>query len=78
MNIILLVRFLGLLTYDLHCNNFFLVVPDGSKDLLRELPGIKDLEVTAKYPIAEGLIIKDEGENRMKTHIQTISAKKRD
>ena len=34
---------------------FFLVVPDGSKDLLGELPGIKDLEVTAKYPIAEGV-----------------------
>ena len=40
-----------------HCDNFFQVVPDGSKDLLRELPGIKDLEVTAKYPIAEGVQI---------------------
>ena len=38
-----------------HCENFFQVVPDGSKDLLRELPGVKDLEVTAKYPIAEGV-----------------------
>jgi len=34
---------------------YFQVVPDGSKDLLRELPGVKDLEITAKYPIAEGL-----------------------
>lgn len=30
-------------------------MPDGSKELLSELPGIKTLEVTAKYPIAEGL-----------------------
>ena len=42
---------------------FFQVVPEGSIDLLSVLPGIKDLEVTAKYPIAEGvsqtLIIKN-------------------
>ena len=30
------------------------VVPDASKDLLQRLPGVKTLEVTAKYPIAEG------------------------
>ena len=34
---------------------YFVVVPDGSKELLSELPGVKTLEVTAKYPIAEGL-----------------------
>ena len=33
----------------------FIVVPEGSKELLSELPGVKTLEVTAKYPIAEGL-----------------------
>ena len=33
----------------------FIVVPEGSKELLSELPGVKTLEVTAKYPFAEGL-----------------------
>ncbi|CAH3116002.1 unnamed protein product, partial [Pocillopora meandrina] len=36
------------------------VVPDGSKELLSELPGVKTLEVTAKYPIAEVDVLSDE------------------
>ncbi|PFX22524.1 hypothetical protein AWC38_SpisGene12961 [Stylophora pistillata] len=36
------------------------VVPDGSKQLLGELPGVKTLEVTAKYPIAEVDVLSDE------------------
>lgn len=30
------------------------VVPEASKELLSTLPGVKTVEVTAKYPIAEG------------------------
>lgn len=30
------------------------VVPEASKELLDTLPGVKTVEVTAKYPIAEG------------------------
>ena len=30
------------------------VVPEASKTLLSELPGVKTLEITAKYPTVEG------------------------
>ena len=36
--------------------SFPVVVPQASKDLLKALPGIKTLEVTAKYPTAEGRV----------------------
>jgi uncharacterized protein (DUF608 family) len=29
------------------------VVPDASKELLSKLPGVKDIEITARYPIVE-------------------------
>ena len=33
----------------------FIVVPEASKKLLTQLPGIKTVEVTAKYPVVEGI-----------------------
>ena len=37
------------------CNFLYilLVVPPASKELLKDFPGVKTIEVTAKYPIAE-------------------------
>jgi len=32
-------------------------VPDASKKLLSQLPGVRTVEVTAKYPVVEGTII---------------------
>ena len=32
-----------------------LVVPEASKELLSQLPGVKTVEVTAKYPVVEGI-----------------------
>lgn len=34
--------------------NIHVVVPEASKQLLNDIPGVKTLEITAKYPIAEG------------------------
>lgn len=31
------------------------VVPEASKELLSQLPGVKTVEVTAKYPVVEGI-----------------------
>jgi hypothetical protein len=31
------------------------VVPDASKELLSKLPGVKDIEITARYPIVESM-----------------------
>lgn len=33
-----------------------LVVPEASKKLLSQLPGVKTIEVTAKYPVVEGIV----------------------
>ena len=33
----------------------WLVVPEASKELLSQLPGVKTVEVTAKYPVVEGI-----------------------
>jgi len=33
---------------------YLIVVPDASKKLLSQLPGVKTVEVTAKYPVVEG------------------------
>ena len=34
---------------------WLLVVPEASKKLLSQLPGVKTVEVTAKYPVVEGI-----------------------
>ncbi|XP_078352684.1 non-lysosomal glucosylceramidase-like [Oculina patagonica] len=47
------------------------IVPDGSIQLLSELPGVKTLEVTAKYPIAEVDVLSDEVP--VKVHLEAFN-----